>query len=148
MSDDLTLLDLTLRKRYMDWVGLSGLEENIATGVQLEVLAGLDPDHWRVAAMTINPSCSTQQRDDIYLYALNRDATGIGAVTRLEKYGRDRTAIPVTRIHLCNTDTRAVLAQMKSAKLHFRAVALQDVPLYVSESDRHQGVCVESHLES
>ncbi|MGC2655249.1 MAG: hypothetical protein WA317_17015, partial [Mycobacterium sp.] len=55
---------------FHDWIGTSALQEDIAHGPQLEVLAGLDRDQWIVIGMTIVPGCALSGADQVYLDAL------------------------------------------------------------------------------
>lgn len=125
-------------KRFHDWVGTCGLQEDIALGRRLVELAGLDAQRWMVVGFTIYPNCGGDSTTEtVEIYAVDKGVWGtrndLETMTTIRRYAEEHHGVSVCAFHVPGLDMKTVLAQMKYGFLHLHAASLRDYPIHISD---------------
>ena len=108
--------------------------EDIAHGATFEQLAGLDPARWAVVAVDLKTGTIPGARTGLVVYAVDLAALGVIDVQdrrRVLSEAASRQSLPVTRFVREDLGLADMLAQMKTAHVHFRAALYRDTELHV-----------------
>lgn len=108
--------------------------EDIAHGATFEQLAGLDPARWAVVAVDLKTGTIPGARTGLVVYAVDLAAFGVTGVQdrrRALAEAAGRQELPVTRFVREDLGLADMLAQMKTAHVHFRAALYRDAELCV-----------------
>ena len=111
--------------------------EDIAHGATFEQLAGLDPARWAVVAVDLKTGTIPGARTGLVVYAVDLAAFGVTGVQdrrRALAEAAGRQELPVTRFVREDLGLADMLAQMKTAHVHFRAALYRDAELCVQTS--------------
>lgn len=122
---------------FYDWSGTAVMLQDIAHGMSLEELVGLDRMRWAVVAADLRAGTTPGARSGLAVYAIDlRDWD----VSQPEQRGRalaraiSQKSVGVTKILRTDLGVGDVLAQMKTAHVRFRSTAVRDVRLSVLPS--------------
>lgn len=118
---------------FFDWRGTAVMLEDIANGASFEQLADLDPLQWAVIAVDLKTGTAPGARTGLVLYALDLTGFDIRNLTdrrRVLADAANRGSLRVRQFVCDHLGLSDVLAQMKTAHVHFRAQPYHDVDLY------------------
>lgn len=114
---------------YYDWEGQAVLLEDIANGRTFEQLAGLDPLKWAVVAVDLTTGTVPGARTGLVLFAIDLTAFGVTDFAGRQQVltdARSRGSVNLTQIVREDIGISEVIAQMKTARVQFRANGFRD----------------------
>jgi hypothetical protein len=112
--------------QYGDWVGTAAADEHITMGHgNLDALVNLDSDRWWIVAIDIS------DEDSFYVYAIDREATGIADHAGLQAYAAREGSVPVTSYLVHETSPARLIQLMTMFHIQLRSRSLEGVPLRV-----------------
>lgn len=120
---------------YYDWEGQAVLLEDIANGRTFEQLAGLDPLEWAVVAVDLTTGTMPGARTGLVLFAIDLREFGVTDFAGRQQVladARSRGTLNLTQIVREDIGISEVIAQMKTARVQFRANGFRDTELDVA----------------
>jgi hypothetical protein len=122
---------------FADWTGSVAMLEDIADGLTLEEVSGLDRERWAVVAVRVEVGGTSGDAGRVVAYAVDAAALGAQHPQRrhqvLSEYIQAHGALPVSRFDLHDVGLSDIFAQMKRGYLVFRASGYSDAALRLGE---------------
>jgi hypothetical protein len=119
---------------FYDWSGAAVMLQDIAHGLSFEELVGLDRMRWAVVAVDLRAGTAYETHAGLAVYAIDLRHWNLSEPDErrdaLNQILSQKT-VSVTRILRTDLGIGDVLAQMKTAHVRFRSIAVRDVQLSV-----------------
>lgn len=119
---------------FYDWSGTAVMLQDIAHGISFEELAGLDRTRWAVVAVDLRAGNASGAHCGLAVYAIDLrqwDASGPEQRRDALAHAVSQKSVGVTKFLRTDLGIGDVLAQMKTAHVRFRSIAVPDVRLSV-----------------
>lgn len=130
---------------FADWTGSAAMLEDIADGLTLEEVSGLDRARWAVVAVRVDVRGTSGDAGRVVAYAVDAAALGARHARQrhqvLSEYVQAHGALPVSRFDLHDVGLSDIFAQMKRGYLVFRASGYREAALRLDERGAGERPC-------